>query len=165
MSATSPASPACGWRAEATVRLALTKLDEAGLLAVPLLVDLRMSRMNRRTFLQRSAIAGAVAVPAIVSTTAPAAAQSPEGSCEQPCTVEAERVRLEEERIAAELAEAQRLEDERIAAEAAAAEAERQRLEAERIAAEQQAEAERKAAEEAERQRQQQVQPTAEPQE
>jgi hypothetical protein len=62
---------------EATVRLALTKLDEAGLLAQPLASDLRLSRMNRRAFLQRSAIAGAVAVPAIVSTTAPASAFSP----------------------------------------------------------------------------------------
>ncbi len=62
---------------EATVRLALTRLDGAGLLRDSLPADLRMSRMSRRGFIQRAGVAAAVAVPAIVSTTATASAQSP----------------------------------------------------------------------------------------
>jgi hypothetical protein len=71
---------------EATVRLAVTKLDEAGLLVEPLAADLRVSRMNRRTFMQRAGVAGAIAVPAIVSVTAPAAAQNASTGCGVGCT-------------------------------------------------------------------------------
>jgi hypothetical protein len=66
---------------EATVRLALTKLDDAGLLTEPLAAELRLSRMSRRTFMQRAGVAGALAVPAIVSTTAPAAATHDSKAC------------------------------------------------------------------------------------
>jgi hypothetical protein len=70
---------------EATVRLALTKLDDAGLLQASLADELRMSRMSRRTFMQRAGVAGAIAVPAIVSTTAAVSAQSPIDNCTDAC--------------------------------------------------------------------------------
>jgi len=70
---------------EAMVRLALTQLDDAGLLEEPLPADTRMSGLSRRSFMKRSAVVGAVAVPAIVSITAPMAASAqsvcPPGSC------------------------------------------------------------------------------------
>jgi hypothetical protein len=60
---------------EDSVRLALTKLEDAGLLEGPLLSGMRGARQTRRTLLKRAAVAGAVAVPAIVSISAPTAAQ------------------------------------------------------------------------------------------
>jgi hypothetical protein len=74
---------------EATVRLALTKLDDAGLLQASLVDELRMSRMSRRTFMQRAGVASAIAVPAIVSTTAAVSAQSPIDNCSDTCTSDA----------------------------------------------------------------------------
>ena len=71
---------------DTTVRLALTKLDDAGLLAEPLAVEMRVSRMSRRAFMQRAGVAGAIAVPAIVSTTAAVSAQSPDDGCDAGCT-------------------------------------------------------------------------------
>ena len=72
---------------ELTFRLALTKLDEADLLAQPLRSVWRTPRLTRRAFLQRTAVAGAIAVPAIVSTTAPITAQgfSVPDTCGTPC--------------------------------------------------------------------------------
>lgn len=65
----------------ATVRLALTKLDDAGLLRTPLPNGLRMTRMSRRTLLRGVGAAGVVAIPAIASTTAPAAAAQISTGC------------------------------------------------------------------------------------
>lgn len=74
---------------EASVRLALTKLDDAGLLQAPLSERLRVSRMSRRTLMQRVGVAGAVAIPAIVSVTMPAAAHHSAGdSCGHPCQLQ-----------------------------------------------------------------------------
>jgi hypothetical protein len=70
---------------EATVRLALTKLDDAGLLQQSLVDDLRMSRMSRRTFMQRAGVASAIAMPAIVSTTAAVGASFSAPGCEEAC--------------------------------------------------------------------------------
>jgi hypothetical protein len=57
------------------VYIALGKLEEAGLLSAPL-GDVGIGHMTRRRFLHRLALAGAVAVPAVVSVSAPAAAFS-----------------------------------------------------------------------------------------
>ncbi len=72
---------------ETTVRLALTKLDDAGLLKESLVDELRMSRMSRRTFMQRAGVAGAIAMPGIVSVTAASADHIgfSESSCNHPC--------------------------------------------------------------------------------
>lgn len=58
------------------VRLALTKLEGANLLDAPLDAGMRGSGHTRRALLKRAAVAGAVAVPTIVSITAPTAAQT-----------------------------------------------------------------------------------------
>ncbi len=57
-----------------SVRLALVKLDEANLLVGRLGTDFRGTGQSRRDFVRRSAIGGAVAVPMIVSMSAPHAA-------------------------------------------------------------------------------------------
>lgn len=59
---------------ERAVTLALTKLGEAGLLAQPEAMWGRVPAQSRRAFVRRAAVAGAVAVPAVISMTAPAAA-------------------------------------------------------------------------------------------
>jgi hypothetical protein len=56
------------------VRIALTKLDAAHLLESPLEGDLRRTPQTRRSFMRRTAIAGAVAVPMLVSMSAPTTA-------------------------------------------------------------------------------------------
>lgn len=68
------------------VLLALGQLEEANLLDAPLDASLRSTRQSRRTLLRKAGLAGAVAVPAIVSISAPAAAQInsdcvPGGAC------------------------------------------------------------------------------------
>lgn len=70
---------------ETTARLALTKLDDAHLLAAPLPTELRAARLSRRTFMHRAAIAGAIAVPAIASTTAATAAATASVTCGGQC--------------------------------------------------------------------------------
>lgn len=71
---------------EATVRIALTQLDDANLLLQPLASRLRMSRLSRRAMLRRAGVAATVALPAIASVTAPArAGLSDDGSCNDPC--------------------------------------------------------------------------------
>ncbi len=64
--------------AEESVRIALSQLATANLLDGEVAVPRRAAGSSRRAFLRRSAIAGATAVPAIVSISAPraAAAQS-----------------------------------------------------------------------------------------
>ena len=61
-----------------SVRMALTKLDDALLLAEPLAPEFRLAGMDRRRFLKRSAI-GAGALPVIVSMSAPTAAAAASG--------------------------------------------------------------------------------------
>lgn len=69
-----------------SVRLALAKLEGADLLEGALSADMRGSGQTRRAFLRRTAIAGAVAVPAIVSISAPTAAQGNSGlACGESC--------------------------------------------------------------------------------
>lgn len=66
------------------VQIAVTKLAEANLLDGPVTTEFRVSSPSRRAFLRKSAVAGAIAVPAIVSITAPAAAthnSTHTGSC------------------------------------------------------------------------------------
>lgn len=67
---------------ERSVRMALTKLDDAALLETPLAPEIRLAGMDRRRFLKRSAI-GAGALPVIVSMSAPTAA----AAASQPCTL------------------------------------------------------------------------------
>ena len=57
-----------------SVRLALTKLGAANLLDGELGAGLRGTGQSRRAFLRRSAIAGAAAIPVVVSISAPQAA-------------------------------------------------------------------------------------------
>ena len=71
---------------EDAVRLALAKLEDAELLEGALVSSLRGVGQSRRTLLKRAAVAGAVAVPAIVSMSAPAAAATGSGGdCGDPC--------------------------------------------------------------------------------
>lgn len=72
-----------GTVSEEMVKIAISSLDTAGLLSDPLHDDLRVDRSSRRTFLRRAAVSGAIAVPAIVSVTAPVAAAS---NCGVACT-------------------------------------------------------------------------------
>lgn len=66
---------------------ALTLLGEADLLVEPLSPTLRQTRQSRRAFLRRTAVAGGLAVPAIVSVAAPAAAGSiVSPQCGRDCT-------------------------------------------------------------------------------
>jgi hypothetical protein len=74
---------------EEIVRVALTQLDNASLLAGPLDPAVLHNGQTRRRFLKRAAVAGAAAVPALVSVTAPAAAET--ASCTSiggPCAVD-----------------------------------------------------------------------------
>lgn len=64
---------AAGIRPE-TVQVALGKLADASLLRDELALDLRAPAQSRRAFMKKAAIAGAI--PAIVSVTAPLAAQA-----------------------------------------------------------------------------------------
>lgn len=59
---------------EETVRMALAKLADAGLLTTALPAALGGAAQSRRTFMKKAAIAGTI--PAIVSVTAPLAAQA-----------------------------------------------------------------------------------------
>ncbi len=68
-----------------TVRLALAKLAGAGLLEGGVPSDLTVQSAARRRFLRKVAVAGAVAVPAIISVSAPAAADHVSGH-EGPCS-------------------------------------------------------------------------------
>lgn len=68
------------------VELAVTKLAEANLLAQPATGNFINTTYNRRKMLRRAAVAGAIAVPAIVSMTAPSAAQVPSCLFTQECT-------------------------------------------------------------------------------
>jgi len=70
---------------DAAVRLALTKLAAADLLEGELDRSLKGGRQSRRAFARRAAVAGAVAVPVIVSITAPSAAAASSGSCPTQC--------------------------------------------------------------------------------
>jgi len=74
-----------------SVRMALTKLDDALLLAEPLAPEFRLAGMDRRRFLKRSAI-GAGALPVIVSMSAPTAAAAASGckSVRQECIWDSE---------------------------------------------------------------------------
>ncbi len=74
-----------------SVRMALTKLDDALLLAEPLAPEFRLAGMDRRRFLKRSAI-GASALPVIVSMSAPTAAAAASGckSVRQECIWDSE---------------------------------------------------------------------------
>jgi hypothetical protein len=65
---------------ERSVRIALTKLDDAALLETPLAPEIRLAGMDRRRFLKRSAI-GAGALPVIVSMSAPTAAAAASAPC------------------------------------------------------------------------------------
>lgn len=56
---------------EESIRMALRQLDEANLLKVPLAPELTLARETRRSLLRK---AGLVAVPAIISVSAPSAA-------------------------------------------------------------------------------------------
>jgi len=67
------------------VRLALTKLESANLLEGSLVATVRTNGQSRRKFLRRAAVAGAVAVPVVVSMTAPQAAFAGSASCGQSC--------------------------------------------------------------------------------
>ena len=71
---------------EDAVRLALRKLADANLLDGPLEAEIRGTTHSRRSFMKKAAVAGAIAVPAIVSISAPTAAQSgsPGGEPTQP---------------------------------------------------------------------------------
>lgn len=79
-----------------TVRIALTRLDQAALLDRPLPVRVRLDLPTRRAFLRRAAGSGLIALPVIASMTAPAAAQmvsQPDPPCKaelQPCATEVE---------------------------------------------------------------------------
>lgn len=71
---------------EDSVRLALAKLEDANLLDGPLLASMRGAGQSRRTLLKRAVVAGAIAVPAIVSISAPTAAQGNSGlGCRESC--------------------------------------------------------------------------------
>jgi hypothetical protein len=70
---------------EDVVRLALTKLESANLLDSELDSSLRAYGQSRRKFLRRAAVAGAIAVPVVVSMTAPQAAFAGSTSCGQSC--------------------------------------------------------------------------------
>lgn len=61
------------------VRLAIDKLARADLLVAAVPDAFQLSTHSRRTFMKRAAVAGAVAVPAIVSMTAPARAANSKG--------------------------------------------------------------------------------------
>lgn len=73
---------------EGAIRLALTQLADAHLLAGPLPDEVRVARMSRRSLAKKAAIAGAVVAPALISTTVPTAAQSAStpALCGTPCT-------------------------------------------------------------------------------
>lgn len=73
---------------EGAIRLALTQLADAHLLAGPLANEVRAVRMSRRSLAKKAAIAGAVVAPALISTTAPMAAQaaSDPDMCNTGCT-------------------------------------------------------------------------------
>ncbi len=71
---------------ETIVRLAIGELADAGLLARPVADTMRGPAQSRRVFMKRAAVAGAIAVPAIVSMTAPAAAGGASNSCGMRCT-------------------------------------------------------------------------------
>lgn len=60
---------------EDAVRLALAKLEDAELLEGALVSSMRGVGQSRRNLLKRAAVAGVMAVPAIVSMSAPSAAQ------------------------------------------------------------------------------------------
>ena len=62
------------------VAIAAAKLDEARLLVEAVAIP----RMSRRIFGRRVAMAGAAAVPAVVSITAPHASASASGGCNEP---------------------------------------------------------------------------------
>jgi hypothetical protein len=66
---------------EDVVRLALSQLTAATLLAESLPTEMRPSRSSRRFMLRRLAIAGGVALPALVSVSAPTAAGTISTSC------------------------------------------------------------------------------------
>lgn len=68
-----------------TIRLALSKLSGAYLLAQPLEDGMSVRSQSRRVFMKRAAVAGAIAVPAIVSMSAPALAAA-SGLCGSGCT-------------------------------------------------------------------------------
>jgi hypothetical protein len=70
------------------VRLALGQLGSANLLVGPIPAERRTSRHSRRTMLRRMAIAGGVALPALVSISTPVAADH-SSTCHElgtPCT-------------------------------------------------------------------------------
>jgi hypothetical protein len=67
---------------EAVVRLALRQLAVANLLGGSLPVELREPRQTRRTMLRRLVVAGGVALPVLVSVSAPTAAGVSSNSCE-----------------------------------------------------------------------------------
>lgn len=66
-----------------TIQLALQKLDAAELLTQPLPSVLHATSQSRRTFLRRAAVGGAIAVPVIISVTAPVSAAFT--GCNVPC--------------------------------------------------------------------------------
>jgi hypothetical protein len=70
------------------VRLALTKLESAGLLSGALEPHVRTPGQSRRKFLRRAAVAGAVAVPIVLSISAPSSALAGSSACGQDCTAE-----------------------------------------------------------------------------
>ncbi len=68
------------------VRLALKKLEDANLLDGPLDPAVRGVNHSRRAFLRKAGVAGAIAVPVIVSMSAPAAAGAVSGAgCGEDC--------------------------------------------------------------------------------
>jgi hypothetical protein len=73
---------------EEAVRLALRKCEDARLLDGPLSTEMRGTQ-SRRAFLRKAAVVGAVALPTIVSISAPSAAAAsshPPGTIGDPCT-------------------------------------------------------------------------------
>ena len=75
------ATDALGARVDVdAVAIAAAKLDEARLLVEAVAIP----RMSRRIFGRRVAMAGAAAVPAVVSITAPHASASASGGCNEP---------------------------------------------------------------------------------
>jgi DNA-binding transcriptional ArsR family regulator len=69
------------------VRLALTRLSRAKLLDAQLPATMGGEVQSRRRFMKKAAIAGGIALPVVVSMTAPSAAQA--ASCDMDgCTVE-----------------------------------------------------------------------------
>lgn len=70
---------------EEAVRMALRQLDDADLLASPLTTAMRGPGQSRRAFMKKAAVAGAMAVPAIVSVSAPHAAAA-SSTC-NPCGI------------------------------------------------------------------------------